>query len=83
LLAHRQHRENQILAALEAGPRSIPSIVAELYADVRPELHEAAGRSVLAHLLDLTTRDLVHSEAANAADPPLWGVTSTRGRLGG
>jgi glyoxylase-like metal-dependent hydrolase (beta-lactamase superfamily II) len=59
LLDHRRHREEQILGALAAGPRSIPSIVAELYADVRTELHTAAGRSVLAHLVDLEQRRLV------------------------
>ena len=32
---------------------AIPEIVAVLYADVRPELHEPAGRSVHAHLIAL------------------------------
>ena len=53
LLAHRVERERQIIAALAAGPRTIASLVSELYAHVDEELHRAAGGSVYAHLLDL------------------------------
>lgn len=53
LLEHRRERERQIVAQLAGGPRTIPQIVEVLYADVRPELHEPAGRSVHAHLLAL------------------------------
>lgn len=74
LLAHRQEREDQILAALAAGPRSIPDIVAELYADVRSELHEAAGRSVLAHLIDLAARGLVARHLHRDDTPALWNL---------
>lgn len=53
LVEHRLERERQIVAAIAAGRHTIAEIVELLYADVRPELHEAAGRSVLAHLVKL------------------------------
>jgi hypothetical protein len=53
LIEHRLARERQILDQLSLGPRTIPQIVEVLYADVRPELHDPAGRSVHAHLLGL------------------------------
>jgi glyoxylase-like metal-dependent hydrolase (beta-lactamase superfamily II) len=59
LLAHRDHREGQILTALASHPQTIPQLVADLYADVRVELHRAAGRSLLAHLIDLAERGRV------------------------
>jgi glyoxylase-like metal-dependent hydrolase (beta-lactamase superfamily II) len=53
-LAHRALRERQILAALAAGARTALEIVPEAYQDdVPPEMHPAAARSVLAHLLKL------------------------------
>jgi glyoxylase-like metal-dependent hydrolase (beta-lactamase superfamily II) len=62
LIAHRHGRERQILDALAGGEGSIPAMVASLYAEVDPRLHPAAGRSVLAHLLDLESRGLVARE---------------------
>jgi glyoxylase-like metal-dependent hydrolase (beta-lactamase superfamily II) len=53
LVEHRLERERQVVGAVRRGVETIPSIVAELYADVRVELHKAAGRSVLAHLVKL------------------------------
>ena len=51
--AHRQLRESQILELLQAGPRTIPDMVATMYADVPANLHPAAARSVLAHLIHM------------------------------
>jgi glyoxylase-like metal-dependent hydrolase (beta-lactamase superfamily II) len=62
LIAHRREREAQVLARLEAGEGRIPAIVADLYAEVDPRLHPAAGRSVLAHLIDLERRGLAREE---------------------
>jgi glyoxylase-like metal-dependent hydrolase (beta-lactamase superfamily II) len=59
LIAHRRGREGQILEQLEEGRGQIPAIVEILYREVDPRLHPAAGRSVLAHLLDLEARGLV------------------------
>jgi len=52
-LAHREEREAQVLSVVTAGVSSIPAMVEQLYANVRKELHKAAGRSVYAHLLKL------------------------------
>jgi hypothetical protein len=46
-------REEQVLWALGDGWRSPEELVAEIYADHPPEVHELAARSVLAHLLKL------------------------------
>jgi hypothetical protein len=58
LVEHRRGRERQILDHLEAGKGDIPTMVADMYRDVDPRLHPAAGRSVLAHLIDLEARGL-------------------------
>jgi hypothetical protein len=55
-------REKQILARLGEGKGLIPDMVAEMYRQVDPRLHPAAGRSVLAHLVDLERRGLVRGE---------------------
>lgn len=58
LAAHRRAREAAILAALDAGPGTIPDLVTRLYADTPRALHAAAARNVLAHLIDLHRRNL-------------------------
>lgn len=68
-LAHRAAREAQILAALEhAGPADVPALVALVYPGLHPALRPAAGRSVLAHLIDLAARGLARSDGPLAAD---------------
>jgi len=52
-LQHRLDREAQILQCLTDKVKTVPEIVTNLYADVRVELHKAAGRSVLSHLMKL------------------------------
>lgn len=59
LAGHRKQREGQILRLLDAGETAIPSMVEKMYVGVDPRLHPAAGRSVLAHLIDLETRGVV------------------------
>ena len=59
LLGHRRHREGQILRHLSRGDRSIEAMVAVMYKGIDARLHGAAGRSVLAHLVDLRDRGLV------------------------
>ncbi len=60
MMGHRRHREGQILRAISLGPDgvTIPDMVNDMYKGVDPRLHPAAGRSVLAHLLDLQQRGL-------------------------
>lgn len=59
LIGHRKQREGQILRHLRRGEGDIPVMVAEMYKGIDPGLHPAAGRSVLAHLIDLESRGLV------------------------
>lgn len=65
-ISHREAREAQIRACLQDGPKTIPAMVAVMYADVDKGLHRAAGRSVLSHLLAMWER----GEIAAAEDPP-------------
>jgi glyoxylase-like metal-dependent hydrolase (beta-lactamase superfamily II) len=57
MLGHRRQRERQILRLLEQGPRTIAEMVPEMYKGLDPRLNGAAGRSVLAHLLDLERQE--------------------------
>lgn len=68
MLGHRKSREAQILRELADGPRAIPAMVAAMYKGLDPRLTGAAGRSVLAHLLDLEARGLV------SRDGELWRI---------
>ncbi|PZO89508.1 MAG: MBL fold metallo-hydrolase [Sphingomonas sanxanigenens] len=62
LAGHRRQREGQILRLLGEGPQTIPGFVARMYAGLDPRLNGAAGRSVLAHLIDLKQRGVVAAE---------------------
>ena len=59
MMGHRKQREGQILRMLDRGPQTITDFVAEMYKGLDPRLHGAAGRSVLAHLVDLQQRGRV------------------------
>ena len=59
MMGHRRHREGQIIRYLQGnGAALIPDMVSDMYKGIDPRLYPAAGRSVLAHLLDLQTRGL-------------------------
>ena len=58
-IAHREDREQQIVAALAAGDTTPAAVVARVYADVDVALHPAAERSVRAHLDKLRAEDKV------------------------
>lgn len=59
MMGHRKQREGQILRFLARnGDSAIPDMVAEMYKGVDPRLYGAAGRSVLAHLIDLDRRGM-------------------------
>lgn len=62
LIEHRHMRERQILGHVERGEGRIPAMVADMYAGLDPRLFPAAGRSVLAHLVDLQRRGRVREE---------------------
>lgn len=59
LIAHRRQREGQILQGLATGAMRIPPLTAQIYKDIPGHLLPAAERNVLAHLIDLATRNLV------------------------
>jgi glyoxylase-like metal-dependent hydrolase (beta-lactamase superfamily II) len=67
-LAHREERERQVIDGLAAGARTIPVLVARIYADVDPQLHPVAALSVEAHLLKLEREERVARDGANASD---------------
>ena len=52
-VAHRAEREEQVLAGLEHGDRTVAELVARIYADYPAEVHPLAARSVTAHLIKL------------------------------
>ena len=62
LLGHRKQREGQIRRALDAGQGDVPAMTRAMYAGIDHRLLPAAERSVLAHLIDLERRGLVHRE---------------------
>lgn len=51
--AHRLMREAQVLERLARGPTTIAALVADIYADVDPQVHRVAARQVHGHLLKL------------------------------
>ena len=63
-IAHRRERESGIIDCLKTGIETVDAMVERLYVGLNPALRRAAARSVLAHLIDLTARDIV------AADGP-------------
>ena len=56
---HRKQRERQILKLVGEGVGAIDAMVPLMYKGVDERLYPAAGRSVLAHLIDLRDRGVV------------------------
>ena len=52
-IAHREERENSVLAQLAGGPKTIPALVAAIYQDVDERMWPAAARQLLAYLIAL------------------------------
>jgi ribonuclease/clavin/mitogillin len=71
-IAHRQKREDQILAALRECPLEITEIVALIYADYPSSLHAAAGESVGSHLRKLETEGRATPARDRDAEPLRW-----------
>jgi len=69
-LGHRRQREGQILRLIAEGVGAIPDMVQRMYIGVDVRLHGAAGRSVLAHLVDLKARRVVLERGG------VWGLIS-------
>ena len=58
LYTHRKKREEEIILALREGLQTVPDITELIYAGLDKRLINAAKRNVLAHLIDLTSREL-------------------------
>lgn len=63
LITHRRAREAAILDLLADGPANAPELARKIYLETPPALQGAATRNVLAHLIDLHGRGLVHHDA--------------------
>jgi glyoxylase-like metal-dependent hydrolase (beta-lactamase superfamily II) len=59
LVAHRKSREAGILSALEDGPGDATGLALRVYTDTPAQLLPAAARNVFAHLIDLTSKNMV------------------------
>ena len=70
MLGHRRQREGQILRLLGEGPTTIADMVPRMYKGLDPSLTGAAGRSVLAHLVDLDKQGRVRCEGET------WSLTA-------
>lgn len=63
-LAHRHHREVQVLSALEARLDTVDAITERIYAGLNPQLGPLARENVLAHLLKLQQEGLARRDGA-------------------
>lgn len=68
LIMHRNERTKQIIEQLRRQPSTVDDLVTALYVGLDPRLTKAAGRSVLAHLIELEQKGSVHSDRDNDAD---------------
>src|SRR5205823_4087797 len=66
-VAHRAMREEQVVEAIRAGHERIADMVPLIYAEYPVELHELAGRQVLAQLLKLEREGRVARRGAGDA----------------
>lgn len=64
MIAQRRQREAQILQMLANKSADVPSMVQQVYAMVDRKLWNAAGLSMLAHLIDLEARGQVRRDGA-------------------
>jgi glyoxylase-like metal-dependent hydrolase (beta-lactamase superfamily II) len=63
-IAHRREREAGVIDCLRAGIGNVDAMVERLYVGLNPNLKRAAGRSMLAHLVDLIERGIVACDGA-------------------
>ncbi len=67
--AHRLRREQQVLALLAPGPRSVPELVTAIYPELDPRLKGAASGTVTAHLEKLIDEGRVVRNGTRFARP--------------
>lgn len=58
LISHRLKREAEIVTALKNRPATAATLTSEIYKDTPAALLAMAQRNVLAHLIDLTSREI-------------------------
>ena len=75
LIEHRNVRTEQVLHQMAAGVTLIPDMVSALYIGLDERLIPAAGRSLLAHMIDLINRGL--AVGASNKDGHRIGTNST------
>ena len=68
LIAHRQEREDQIVACLHGGATSVREMVPIVYRDTDVSLHAAAARSLLATVIKLWEQGTVECEGVPGLD---------------
>jgi glyoxylase-like metal-dependent hydrolase (beta-lactamase superfamily II) len=69
-LAHRAHRERQLLDVLARGPATVDELVADVYAEVPRQLWSAAAQSTRATLTKLEAEGRVVPAAVGAVRLP-------------
>jgi glyoxylase-like metal-dependent hydrolase (beta-lactamase superfamily II) len=74
---HRRQRETQILRELGRGPRRISELTPRLYMGVDVKRHDAAGRSLWAHLIQLAREGRVSVEGEPSEDA-VWSLPRPR-----
>lgn len=67
-IEHRHEREATILHRLAEGDTEIPAMVRAIYVGLPAVLHGAAGRSVLAHLIELVADGRVETDGPPTVD---------------
>jgi glyoxylase-like metal-dependent hydrolase (beta-lactamase superfamily II) len=72
LRSHRKGREAAIMTAISEGLATLPALVARVYADTPIQMHPAAARNLLAHLIDLDHRGLVALDLTATGGPRIW-----------
>lgn len=68
LITHRAAREAMILTAMQDDGGTAVQIASRVYTDLSPALLPAAARNVLAHLIDLSDRNVVLPQGPIAAE---------------
>lgn len=66
---HRLEREQQIVAALQSGPKSVAQITAEVYPGLAEPVVDLAARSVAAHLVKLDSDGVTSRQGPEDEDP--------------
>jgi glyoxylase-like metal-dependent hydrolase (beta-lactamase superfamily II) len=67
-IEHRRERETAILDRLAKGDTEIPAMVHAIYVGLPQVLHRAAGRSVLAHLIELVAEGRVVTDGPTTVE---------------